>query len=41
MFQNIGEMLLLLWRTLQALPATWRQRRKVLSSFSRLATPVS
>jgi len=29
MFQNIGEMLLLLWRTLQSLPHTWRQRRKV------------
>ncbi|MBU6401387.1 MAG: ABC transporter permease [Verrucomicrobia bacterium] len=29
MFQNIGEMLVLLWRTLQALPQTWRQRRKV------------
>jgi phospholipid/cholesterol/gamma-HCH transport system permease protein len=29
MFQNIGEMWLLLWRTVQALPLTWRQRRKV------------
>lgn len=29
MFQNLGEMLVLLWRTLQALPATWRHRRKV------------
>ena len=29
MFQNIGELLLLFWRTLQALPQTWRQRRKV------------
>ena len=29
MFQNIGELLALLWRTLQALPQTWRQRRKV------------
>ena len=29
MFQNIGELLVLLWRTLQALPQTWRQRRKV------------
>ena len=29
MFQNIGEMLVLFWRTLQALPETWRQRRKV------------
>ena len=30
MFQNIGEMVLLFWRTLLALPRTWRQRRKVL-----------
>jgi len=29
MFQNIGEMLLLFWRTLQAAPQFWRQRRKV------------
>ncbi len=29
MFQNIGEMLCLLWRTLQALPLAWRQRQKV------------
>jgi phospholipid/cholesterol/gamma-HCH transport system permease protein len=29
MFQNIGEMLVLLWRTLAALPVTWRQRQKV------------
>ena len=29
MFQNIGELLVLFWRTLQALPQTWRQRRKV------------
>ncbi|HNQ89681.1 MAG TPA: ABC transporter permease [Verrucomicrobiota bacterium] len=28
MFQNIGELLLLLWRTLQALPAAKRQMRK-------------
>lgn len=30
MFQNIGEMLILFWRTLQALPQTLRQRRKLL-----------
>ncbi|HVY71784.1 MAG TPA: ABC transporter permease [Verrucomicrobiae bacterium] len=30
MFQNIGEMVLLFWRTLVALPRTWRQRRKVM-----------
>jgi len=29
MFENIGELLVLFWRTLQALPQTWRQRRKV------------
>ncbi|MCX8091514.1 MAG: ABC transporter permease [Verrucomicrobiae bacterium] len=29
MFQNIGEMVLLFWRTLRALPLTWRQRQKV------------
>src|SRR5438105_4605514 len=29
MFQNIGEMLVLFWRTLQALPQTFRQRQKV------------
>ena len=29
MFQNIGEMMMLFWRTLLALPRTWRQRDKV------------
>src|SRR3954454_2452126 len=29
MFQNLGEMLELLWRTLVALPHSWRHRRKV------------
>ena len=33
MFQNIGEMVLLFWRTLLALPQTWRQRHKVLEQF--------
>lgn len=33
MFQNIGEMMVLLVRTLQALPRTWRQRRKVMDQF--------
>ncbi|MGO8926634.1 MAG: MlaE family ABC transporter permease [Limisphaerales bacterium] len=33
MFQNIGEMVLLLWRTLVALPLTWRQRQKVFDQF--------
>jgi phospholipid/cholesterol/gamma-HCH transport system permease protein len=30
MFQNIGEILILFWRTLQAFPKLWRQRPKVL-----------
>lgn len=30
MFQNLGEMVTLFWRTILALPLTWRQRRKVL-----------
>ncbi|MGV3773269.1 MAG: MlaE family ABC transporter permease [Verrucomicrobiales bacterium] len=30
MFQNLGEMAMLFWRTLLALPLAWRQRRKVL-----------
>ncbi len=29
MFHNIGEILILFWQTLQALPQLWRQRRKV------------
>src|SRR3989442_11778190 len=29
MFQNIGEMLVLLWRTLKALPHAFRQRQKI------------
>jgi phospholipid/cholesterol/gamma-HCH transport system permease protein len=33
MFQNIGEVILLLWRTLLALPRTLRERRKVLEQF--------
>jgi phospholipid/cholesterol/gamma-HCH transport system permease protein len=33
MFQNIGEMALLFWRTLLALPLTWRQRDKVFDQF--------
>ena len=28
MFENIGEMVLLFWRTLLALPDAWRQRHK-------------
>ena len=29
MFQNIGEIILLFWRTLRVLPLAWHQRRKV------------
>src|SRR3977135_1877659 len=29
MFQNMGEMLLLLWLTIKAMPAAWRQKRKI------------
>jgi phospholipid/cholesterol/gamma-HCH transport system permease protein len=29
MFQNVGEMLILLWRTLRSLPLVWRHRHKV------------
>lgn len=30
MFENIGEMVILFWRTILALPLTWRHRQKVL-----------
>src|SRR5580765_9992 len=33
MFQNIGEMVVLFWRTLLAMPLAWRQRQKVLDQF--------
>src|SRR5271155_897651 len=33
MFENIGEIVLLLWRTLLALPVAWRQRQKVFDQF--------
>ena len=33
MFHNIGEMVVLFWRTLAALPRTWRQREKVFDQF--------
>ncbi len=33
MFQNIGEIVLLFWRTLCALPFVWRQRQKVFDQF--------
>lgn len=33
MFENIGEIVLLLWRTLLALPLAWRQRQKIFEQF--------
>ena len=33
MFENIGEIILLFWRTILALPLVWRQRHKVLDQF--------
>jgi phospholipid/cholesterol/gamma-HCH transport system permease protein len=33
MFQNIGEMVVLFWRALLALPLAWRQRQKVFDQF--------
>src|SRR5579862_5033004 len=33
MFQNIGEMVILLWRTLLAFPKLWRQREKAFDQF--------
>lgn len=33
MFQNIGEMVVLFWRTLKAMPLAWRQRFKVFDQF--------
>jgi phospholipid/cholesterol/gamma-HCH transport system permease protein len=33
MFQNIGEMIVLFWRTVRSLPLAWRQRHKVFDQF--------
>lgn len=33
MFENIGQIILLFWRTVLALPQTWRQRHKVYEQF--------
>src|SRR3954447_26709681 len=30
MFQNIGEMVLLFWLTVKAMPGAWRQKRRIL-----------
>jgi phospholipid/cholesterol/gamma-HCH transport system permease protein len=37
MFQDIGEMVILLWRTFLALPVTWRERQKVFDQFFEIA----
>src|SRR5690349_23582178 len=33
MFENIGDIVLLFWRTMLALPLAWRQRQKVVEQF--------
>ena len=33
MFENVGEIVLLFWRTLLSLPLAWRQRQKVFDQF--------
>src|SRR5580700_8792776 len=33
MFENIGDIVLLFWRTLLAMPKAWRQRQKVFDQF--------
>src|ERR1041384_703935 len=33
MFENVGEMVILFWQTLVALPMAWRQRQKVFDQF--------
>ncbi|MBU6410658.1 MAG: MlaE family lipid ABC transporter permease subunit [Verrucomicrobia bacterium] len=33
MFENIGEIVLLFWRAVMALPLAWRQRRKIFDQF--------
>jgi len=33
MFENVGEIVLLFWRTLLALPQAWRQRQKIFEQF--------
>ena len=36
MFENVGEVVLLFWRTLLALPQSWRQRHKIFEQFFEL-----
>jgi phospholipid/cholesterol/gamma-HCH transport system permease protein len=36
MYQNIGEMVLLFWRTLRAIPLAWQQRAKVFEQFHEI-----
>jgi len=33
MFENVGEMIVLFWRALLAMPSAWRQRQKVFEQF--------
>ena len=33
MFENIGEMLVLFWRAVLAMPLAWRERQKVFEQF--------
>ena len=33
MFENVGEIVLLFWRTLRSLPFAWQQRRKIFDQF--------
>src|SRR3984957_1235266 len=33
MFENIGEIVVLFWRTLRSLPLAWRQRQKIFEQF--------
>ena len=33
MFQNVGQIVMLFWRTLRALPLAWRHRQKVFDQF--------
>ena len=40
MFENIGEMVVLFWRTLLALPLTWRQRQKVFDQFFEIGNAI-
>jgi phospholipid/cholesterol/gamma-HCH transport system permease protein len=38
MFENIGEIILLFWKTLLSLPLAWRQRQKVFDQFFEIGS---